>query len=115
MIVEDAKENQILFNKYLTDKGMEVEIADNGKLGYEKAMSGDFDCVLMDIQMPILDGYSATKKLRSHGYTKPIIALTAHAMSEAKDQCLSSGCNDYISKPLNVDDLFGKIQSLTAS
>lgn len=115
LVIEDAKENQVLFNKYLTDKGMVVEIAENGELGYEKAMSGEFDCVLMDIQMPILDGYSATKKLRSHGYKKPIIALTAHAMSEAKDQCLSSGCDDYITKPLNVDDLYGKIQTLTAS
>lgn len=113
LVVEDVKENQILFNKFLTDKGVTVEFADNGQIGFDMAMKGEYDCVLMDIQMPILDGYSAAQMLRSNGYKKPIIALTAHAMTEAKDQCIKSGCNDFITKPLNVRSLYQKIHDLT--
>lgn len=113
LLVEDVKENQILFSKFLTDRGAFVEFADNGEIGVEMAMKGEFDCVLMDIQMPIMDGFSAAKYLRSRGYEKPIIALTAHAMNEAKDQCLESGCNDFITKPLNAASLYRKIHDLT--
>lgn len=111
LLVEDAKENQILFKIQLEAKGVEVVTANNGLEGVEKALTSNFDLVLMDIQMPILDGYSATKRLRELGYDKPIIALTAHAMSEVREKCLGVGCNDYATKPLNFEVLESKIQN----
>jgi two-component system, sensor histidine kinase len=101
LIVDDSEENQILLRFYLMKAGLEVQSAANGAMGVEKALKNNFDLVLMDIQMPIMDGYTATKTLRATGYTKPIIALTANAMKEDRERSIVSGCHDYLTKPIN--------------
>jgi PAS domain S-box-containing protein len=109
LLVEDAPDNQLLTSKFLRMEGASVEIAQNGVEGVEKARDGDFDLVLMDIQMPIQDGYEATSRLRRGGYSKPIIALTARAMKEERQRCLRSGCDDHITKPIDRATLLNKI------
>ena len=88
----------------------------NGKEGFTKALGGDYDLVLMDLQMPIFDGLQATQALRQEGFSRPILALTANAMKEEKDRCLKLGFNDYVSKPVDKKLLFSAItQSLTGN
>lgn len=109
LVVDDSPDNQHLIWRYLTKYGALVDSADDGARGYKMAVAGDYDIVLMDIQMPEMDGYTATQKLRSIGYSKPIIALTAHAMTEVRKKCLYVGCTDYLPKPINSKDLVSAI------
>lgn len=101
LLVDDSLDNQTIVDFYLKSAGAFVETASNGKEGLEKAVSGDFGVVLMDLQMPVMDGYEALKELRRLGYTKPVIALTAHAMKEDRKRCLESGFDDHLSKPID--------------
>ena len=101
LVVEDSEDNQMLLRLLLNRHGVLVEFADNGKVGFESALHGDHDAVLMDMQMPVMDGYRATQELRLHGFRKPILALTAHAMKEDRDKCLKAGCDDYLTKPIH--------------
>lgn len=112
LAVEDVKDNQLLIQGLLTKRGATVEVADNGVEGVQKATHADFNVVLMDIQMPVLDGYRAVKKLRRLGFKKPIVALTAHALVEDREKCLASGFDDYITKPINPSDLVNVIIKL---
>jgi len=105
LVAEDTPTNQILIKLLLSKLGLESVIAENGKLALEMALSEDFDIILMDIQMPHMNGYDATKKLREAGFKKPIIAVTAHAMRGDREKCLAAGCDDYISKPINRNQL----------
>ena len=105
LLVEDSADNQQLIWRYLTKYGATVEIADNGDEGVKKAMSSEHDVVLMDLQMPVMDGYTATGQLRSRGYQTPIIALTAHAMADVRKKCQDVGCTDHLPKPINSRDL----------
>lgn len=114
LVVDDAPDNQMLLCHVLTKFGAIVDSAANGVLGYRKALAEDFDIVLMDIQMPEMDGYTATHKLRSAGFTKPIIALTAHAMSEVRQKCLNVGCSGHLPKPIIPNDLINAIAKFTA-
>lgn len=100
LLVEDSPDNQVLINMYLSKVGASVTIASNGAEGVKRALAEDFDVVLMDIQMPVLDGHDATKKLRSTNYSKPIIALTAHAMKAEQDKCFASGFSEFLTKPI---------------
>jgi two-component system, sensor histidine kinase len=109
LVVEDVLDNQMLTKLYLARKGMEVQFAQNGAEGVQKALDQEFDLILMDMQMPVMDGYTATKQLRDKGYQKPIIALTAHAMKEDRERCLQSGCDDYLTKPLDANVLYSVI------
>lgn len=101
LFVDDSEDNQELVAHFLTSAGASVDLAGNGREGVDRAMAGDHHVVLMDVQMPILDGYLATTELRQRGFTTPIIALTAHAMKEERQRCIRVGCNDYLTKPLN--------------
>lgn len=109
LLVEDAIDNQILFNRFLSGAGASVEVASNGQDGIDKALHNNFDLVLMDIQMPILDGLAATEYLRRQGYAKPIVALTAHAMIEERLRCVQAGCTDHITKPIKKEEFLAKV------
>lgn len=112
LMCEDSPDIQKLLRLVLRKEGVIFELASNGQEGFEKAMAGEYDIVLMDIQMPILDGYLATKKLREAGFKKPIVALTAHAMSDEKERCFAVGCNEYLSKPIDREKLISTIYRL---
>ncbi|RYZ52115.1 MAG: response regulator, partial [Proteobacteria bacterium] len=105
LVVEDSPDNQMLLRVLLTRYGAKVEIAEDGLMGVEKAMTDAFDIVLMDVQMPRMDGYEAVTFLRSKHYSVPIIALTAHAMIEEREKCLSVGYTDFLSKPIDRSKL----------
>lgn len=105
LLAEDAFDNQMLIHRILKQNGAKVDVVENGAAAVEKAMSTEYDLILMDIQMPILDGYGATAQLRRNGYRRPIIALTAHAMKEEREKSIRMGCNDHLSKPINQTHL----------
>ncbi len=109
LLVEDAEDNQFLITQFLSRTGAVVDIANNGAEGVEKALKNEYEVVLMDIQMPLVDGYQATTQLREAGYSKPIIALTAHALQEERDKCLRTGCNGHITKPINRHQLIASL------
>jgi len=101
LVAEDSPDNQKLIRLYLKNVGLDATIADNGKNAVERALSGDFDLVLMDMQMPIMDGIEATQLLRRTGYATPIVALTANAFREDRVRCANAGCNDFLTKPID--------------
>jgi CheY-like chemotaxis protein/anti-sigma regulatory factor (Ser/Thr protein kinase) len=101
LLVEDAPDNQVLVSHFMKSAGATVDLADNGQAGVRKALNDNFDILLMDLQMPIMNGYEAVTELRKQGYQKPILALTAHAQKEERLRCLASGFNDHIVKPID--------------
>lgn len=111
LLVEDSADNQTLVSLLLRKAGVHVDIANNGAEGIEKASQGPYDVILMDMQMPVLDGYEATERLRARGYSKPIVALTAQAMGEERQRILEAGCDAHLAKPLDTALLLRTIQS----
>ena len=111
LLAEDSPDNQLLIQYILRKTGAKLECTNNGAECLERALNGDHDLVLMDIQMPVMDGYQTTTALRSTGYSKPIIALTAHAMKEDRNRCLEAGCNTHLTKPINAEDLIQTIST----
>lgn len=105
LVVDDGDINRKLVRLALQKKGAHVEVACDGQQGLQVALAGDFDLVLMDMQMPQMDGYTACSELRKAGYTKPVIALTANAMRGDMEKCLAAGCSDYLSKPIDPGEL----------
>jgi signal transduction histidine kinase/DNA-binding response OmpR family regulator/HPt (histidine-containing phosphotransfer) domain-containing protein len=105
LLVEDGRDNQRLLRMQLGDAGAEVISAENGQIGVDLATTQPFDLILMDMQMPVMDGYAATTELRRRGLKTPIVALTAHAMAEDRGKCMASGCSAYLSKPIDEETL----------
>jgi PAS domain S-box-containing protein len=109
LLAEDGYDNQELIRTVLCNAGAEVEIAENGCVAVNKAEAEVFDVILMDMNMPEMDGYDATRLLRQRGYTRPILALTANAMSSDCERCLSAGCDDHLTKPIDRSRLIRTI------
>ncbi len=105
LVAEDVQGNQILMKLVLSKLGVDVTIAEDGHQALKKALSQPFDLILMDMQMPNMNGYEATRALRQQGYEAPIVALTANAMKGDDQECLEAGCDGYLTKPIDRRDL----------
>jgi len=103
LVVEDGDTNRKLIGLVLQRSGAEVTVAENGRIGADLAITQPFELILMDMQMPVMDGYTAATLLRQRGVTIPIVALTAHAMKGDQDKCRAAGCSGYITKPIDAD------------
>lgn len=109
LIIEDCNDNQIIYTQFIEFMGGIVETADDGQSGLAKAKSGDFDVILLDIQMPNMDGYTTARELRKVKIETPIIALTAHAMKGERKRCIDAGANEYLTKPVEPEVLIDTI------
>lgn len=109
LLAEDNRDSQIVVKYHLQKAGLEVDIAGNGKLAVEMAQKRNYDVILMDMQMPEMDGYTAATTLRNLGYQCPIIALTAHAMRGDREKCTMAGCDDYLTKPVDSETLISTV------
>ncbi|HIK18048.1 MAG TPA: response regulator [Leptolyngbyaceae cyanobacterium M33_DOE_097] len=114
LLVEDNEMNRDMLSRRLERKGFEVLIAVDGGQGVELAIAQTPDLILMDMSLPIMDGWEATRRLKAQPETQtiPIIALTAHAMAGDRERCLEAGCDDYDTKPVEFPRLMSKIQTL---
>ena len=115
LLVENAKENRIVVKAFLKKTPHIIDVAENGRIGVDKFLSGAYDLILMDMRMAVMDGYTPTGMIRKWETEQrkgpvPIIALTAHALMEDRRKCLDAGCTDYLPKPLKKQDLLKKIQ-----
>ncbi|HEX8128045.1 MAG TPA: response regulator [Pyrinomonadaceae bacterium] len=114
LLVEDNEMNRDMLSRRLMRKGYEVSIAVDGRQGVEMAESVAPDLILMDMSLPVLDGWEATRQLKNTDATRhiPIIALTAHAMSGDRERALEAGCDDYDTKPIELTRLLEKIETM---
>jgi CheY-like chemotaxis protein len=114
LLVEDNEMNRDMLSRRLMRQGFEVTVAVDGQAGVEAAQSGRPDIVLMDMSLPVLDGWEATRQLKASDATRaiPVIALTAHAMAGDRQQALDAGCDDYDTKPIELPRLLEKMRRL---
>ena len=110
LLVEDTPDLQDLATLLIKKTGATVTLAENGKIAFDLAKEKEFDLILMDMQMPVMDGYDATHNIRQTGYAKPIVAMTANSMKEHRVKSMQSGCDDFLAKPLNRIDLIRALQ-----
>jgi CheY-like chemotaxis protein len=111
LVAEDSADNVMLLRAFLKTEGVLLEVARNGAEAVEIAKAKDIDLVLMDVQMPVLDGLEATRRLRSGGFKKPIIALTANALKEQINESLVAGCDAHLSKPVSRGALLSALRA----
>lgn len=114
LVVDDSPDNRTLIQVVLSRRGAQVLSAENGRKALDAAKSEEVDVILMDIQMPGMDGYEATRLLRTSGFKKPIVALTAHAMAEERERTRAAGCDAHLTKPLDFDELVGTLEKFTS-
>ena len=114
LLVEDNELNRDMLSRRLQRKGYEVAFAVDGQSGVEMAMKGPPDLILMDMSLPVLDGWEASRKLKAAPQTRlvPIIALTAHAMAGDREKAIEAGCDGYDTKPVDLPRLLKKIEAL---
>ncbi|PTX91745.1 response regulator [Opitutus sp. ER46] len=117
LLVEDNEMNRDMLSRRLLRRGYEVIIAVDGQQGVDLAGTSMPDLILMDMSLPVIDGWEATRRLKASDVTKkiPVIALTAHAMAGDREQALAAGCDDYDTKPIELDRLLPKIQRFLGS
>ncbi len=118
LLVEDSADNRLIIRAYFKRASDHIDIAENGAIAVEKFKAGKYDLVLMDVQMPVMDGYTATREIRKwereNGRKEtPIIALTAHAMKEDVQKSLDAGCTDHLTKPIKRATLMEAVQKYT--
>jgi len=114
LLVEDNEMNRDMLTRRLERKGYEVVIAVDGQAGVEMASSAEPDIILMDLSLPVMDGWEATRRIKADAATQgiPVIALTAHAMAGDEQKAREAGCDDYDTKPVELSRLLGKINNL---
>ena len=114
LLVEDNEMNRDMLSRRLKRKGFEVVLAEDGQQGVDQATADPPDLILMDLSLPVMDGWEATRVLKGGDGTRniPVIALTAHAMEGDKDKAMEAGCDDYDTKPVNFARLLEKINAL---
>ena len=114
LLVEDDEMNRDMLSRRLAKRGYEVTIATDGEQGVELARAGSPDIILMDMSLPVMDGWTATRTLKDGEATAgiPVIALTAHAMSGDEEKALAAGCDDFDTKPIELTRLLDKIEAL---
>jgi CheY-like chemotaxis protein len=117
LLVEDNEMNRDMLSRRLKRNGYEVVIATDGQQGVEMAASEAPDLILMDMSLPVIDGWEATRQVRENEATRkiPVIALTAHAMAGDREKAIEAGCDDYDTKPVEITRLLGKITALIES
>jgi CheY-like chemotaxis protein len=116
LLVEDNEMNRDMLSRRLVRKGYEVVVAVDGQAGVDMALSDNPDIILMDMSLPVIDGWEATRRIKGSPATSdvPVIALTAHAMATDREKALEAGCDDYDTKPIDLQRLLGKIEDLIA-
>jgi CheY-like chemotaxis protein len=114
LLVEDNEMNRDMLSRRLQRRGYDVLIALDGQMGIDMAKASAPDLILMDMSLPVMDGWEATRTLKADAATKhiPVIALTAHAMSTDRDKAIEAGCDDYDTKPIELTRLLGKMEAL---
>ncbi len=115
LLAEDGPDNQRLISMMLRKAGADVAVAENGQMAVDRVRLERFDLILMDMAMPVMDGYTAARTLRELGVEIPIVALTAHALAGEREKCLAAGCNAYLTKPIDRPDLLAQIRALLES
>ncbi len=113
LVVEDENDLRDVVAEYLTAAGYEVESAENGMLGFEKALSGNYDAIIMDIMMPVMNGLEALEQMRQNDVISPILLLTAKSELDDKVQGLNLGADDYLTKPFAMKELLARVRSMT--
>ena len=117
LLVEDNEMNRDMLSRRLIRNGFEVSIAIDGQQGVDMATSQSPDLILMDMSLPVIDGWEATRRIKTNDATRriPVIALTAHAMAGDREKAMEVGCDDYDTKPVEITRLLGKIAALLAT
>lgn len=112
LVVDDGPENRELVRLVLREYGMEIDEAENGQIGLDKALQVQYDVILMDVQMPVMDGFTAARSMREQGIEQPIVALTANAMKGFEQECLDAGYSEYFTKPIDIDRFVNRLASI---